>query len=87
MLDACIQNFFSEFQLCIGWGKGELQQNFENAALFEVGKNREITEKYDYCSTIRGDFCPGLSESLFFEKVWFLQSLFLLVLGILETSR
>ena len=26
--------FFSEFQLCIGWGEGELQQNFENAALF-----------------------------------------------------
>ena len=26
--------FFSEFQLCIGLGKGELQQNFENAALF-----------------------------------------------------
>ena len=26
--------FFSEFQLCIGLGEGELQQNFENAALF-----------------------------------------------------
>ena len=26
--------FFSEFQLCIGLGKGELQQNFENDALF-----------------------------------------------------
>ena len=26
-LDACIQNF-SEFQHCIGWGKGELQKNF-----------------------------------------------------------
>ena len=25
--------FFSEFQLCIGWGEGELQENFENAAL------------------------------------------------------
>ena len=26
--------FFSEFQLCIGWGEGELQENFENATLF-----------------------------------------------------
>ena len=25
--------FFSEFQLCIGLGEGELQENFENAAL------------------------------------------------------
>ena len=24
---------FSEFQLCIGWGEGELQENFENDAL------------------------------------------------------
>ena len=34
MLDACIQNFF-EFQLCIGWGKGELQENFQKDALFK----------------------------------------------------
>ena len=34
MLDACIQIFFSEFLLCIGWGEGELQENFENDALF-----------------------------------------------------
>ena len=32
MLDACIQNF-SEFQLCIGWGEGERQENFEKDAL------------------------------------------------------
>ena len=25
---------FSEFQLCIGWGEKELQENFENDALF-----------------------------------------------------
>ena len=25
--------FFSEFQLCIGWGEGELQENFENGSL------------------------------------------------------
>ena len=33
MLDACIQNFF-RVQLCIGWGEGELQENFEKDALF-----------------------------------------------------
>ena len=32
MLDACIQNL-SELQLCIGWGEGELQENFEKDAL------------------------------------------------------
>ena len=26
--------FFCEFQLCIGWGEGELQKHFENDALF-----------------------------------------------------
>ena len=31
-LDECIQNF-SEFQLCIGWGEGKLQENFEKDAL------------------------------------------------------
>ena len=25
---------FSEFQLCTGWGEGELQENFEKDALF-----------------------------------------------------
>ena len=29
----CIQNF-PEFQLCLGWGKGELQDNYEKDALF-----------------------------------------------------
>ena len=33
MLDACIQNL-SKFQLCIGWGEGELQEHFERDALF-----------------------------------------------------
>ena len=26
--------FFCEFQLCIGWGEGELQENFQKDALF-----------------------------------------------------
>ena len=28
------------FQLCIGWGEGELQENFENAALFKEGTEK-----------------------------------------------
>ena len=40
MLDECIQNFFSEFQLCIGWGEGELQENFEKNALFKEGTEK-----------------------------------------------
>ena len=32
-LEACIQIFFSfEFQLCIGWGEGELQEIFKRDA-------------------------------------------------------
>ena len=37
-LDACIQNFFFEFQLCIGGG--ELQYNFEKDALFYEGTQK-----------------------------------------------
>ena len=29
--------FFFEFQLCVGWGEGELQENFEKDALFHEG--------------------------------------------------
>ena len=29
-----VSRIFSEFQLCIGWGEGELQENFEKDALF-----------------------------------------------------
>ena len=28
-----VSRIFSEFQLCIGWGEGELQENFEKDAL------------------------------------------------------
>ena len=35
-----VSRIFSEFQLCIGWGEEELQENFENAELF-----KEETEK------------------------------------------
>ena len=29
-----VSRIFSEFQLCIGWGEGEQQENFEKDALF-----------------------------------------------------
>ena len=32
--------FFSDFQLCIGSGEGELQENFENAELFKEGTEK-----------------------------------------------
>ena len=32
--------FFSEFQLCIGWGEGELQENFEKDALLYEGSEK-----------------------------------------------
>ena len=34
MLDACVQNFFSEFSTLYRVGEGELQENFEKDALF-----------------------------------------------------
>ena len=40
MLDVCIQHFFFEFQLCVGWGEGELQENFEKDALFHEGTEK-----------------------------------------------
>ena len=29
-----VSRIFSEFQLCLGWGEGELQETFEDDALF-----------------------------------------------------
>ena len=54
MLDACIENFFSEFQLCIRWGElGELQENLGCTVL---RGNQEMIEKYEYCSTVLRTF-------------------------------
>ena len=35
-----VSRFFSEFQLCIGWGEGELRENFEKDALFYEGTQK-----------------------------------------------
>ena len=44
--------FFSEFQLCIGWGEGELQENFEKDALFRG--NRKMTENMNIAVLFQG---------------------------------
>ena len=49
-----VSRIFSEIQLCIGWGEGELQENFENDAVFRG--SREMTGKYAYCSTVPRTF-------------------------------
>ena len=54
-----VSRIFSEFQLCIGCGEGELQENFEKDALFRG--NREMTEKYEYCSTVLRTFVQDCS--------------------------
>ena len=35
-----VSKIFSEFQLCIRWGEGEMQDNFENDALFYEGTEK-----------------------------------------------
>ena len=54
MLDECIPNCFR-----VGWGEGELQKNFEKDALCRG--NRELTEKYEYCSTVPRTFVQDCS--------------------------
>ena len=49
-----VSRIFSEIQLCIGWGEGELQENFENDAALRG--SREMTGKYAYCSTVPRTF-------------------------------
>ena len=35
-----LSRMFSEFQHCVGWGKGELQEKFEKDALFNEGAQK-----------------------------------------------
>ena len=49
-----VSRIFSEIQLCIGWGEGELQEHFENDAVLRG--SREITGKYAYCITVPRTF-------------------------------
>ena len=36
----CVSTFFSEFQLSLGWGEGELQENFQKDAPFYEGTQK-----------------------------------------------
>ena len=36
----CVSRIFFEFQLCMGWGEGELQENFTKDALFYEGTKK-----------------------------------------------
>ena len=47
-----VSRIFSEFQLCIGWrGGGGNARTFKKWCTVLTG-NREMTEKYEYCSTV-----------------------------------
>ena len=46
--------FFSEFQLRMGWREGELQENFEKDSPHCLMREPRMTEKYEYCSTVPG---------------------------------
>ena len=50
-------DFFSEFQLCIGWGGGRTARKFRKGCTILRG-NWEMTEKYEYCSTVPRTFVP-----------------------------
>ena len=59
---------FSEFQLCVGWGEGELQENFKKDALFYEGTH--ILKK----NINTGLLSQGLF-SMIVGYVWFLKPL------------
>ena len=51
-----VSRIFSEFQLCIGWGEGELRENFEKDVLFYEGiRNDRKIRILHYCLKY---FCP-----------------------------
>ena len=79
-----VSRTFSEIQLCVGWGEGELEENFENDAVLRG--SREITGKYAYCITVPRTFVHDCLNPGFGGKSLF-SSFFLPFLGILETSR
>ena len=63
MLDACIQNFFRVSRL-YRVGGGRTARNFPKGCTVLRG-NREMTEKYEYCSTVPRTFVPDCSSPVF----------------------
>ena len=59
--------FFSEFQLCIGWGEGgRTARNFSKR--MHCFKRQPRQKNVNTAVLSQGDFCPGLSESWFWGK-------------------
>ena len=61
MLDACIQNFFRVSTLCRVRG-GRTARNFRRGCTVLKG-DREMTEKYEYCSTVTRTFVQDCRSS------------------------
>ena len=64
MLDACIQNFFRVSTL-YRVGGGRTATKFRKCCTV-LRRNREITEKYDYCSSIPRTFVQDCLNPCFF---------------------
>ena len=70
MLDACIQNLFRVSTL-YGVGGGRTARKFQKECAVLRG-NREMTEKYEYCSTVQRTFVQdGRFNSSFFTILKF----------------
>ena len=67
MLDACIQNFFRVSTL-YRVGGGRTARKFRKGCTVLRG-NREMTEKYEYCSTVPRTFVQDCMNPGFGEKV------------------
>ena len=55
-----VSRFFSEFQLCIGWGEGELQENFGCTRMHYFKRESKSDRKIWILQYCPKDFCPGL---------------------------
>ena len=55
-----VSRFFSEFQLCIGWGEEELQENFECTRMHYFKRESRSDRKIWVLQYCPKDFCPGL---------------------------
>ena len=53
--------FFSEFQLCIGCGGGGRTARKFRKGFTVLKGNREMTEKYEHCSTVLRTFVQDLN--------------------------
>ena len=62
-----VSRIFSDFQLCIWWGEGKLQENLEKDALFYDGPR--MTEKYEYCITVPRTFVHECRFTLFLSRL------------------